>query len=145
MTFSDFQAHSLPLFGNLRILTFQDHITLLNCLFVYDYLKGNLPKSFDNIFQRIENLHQTGTRSAFTGQLCTPCYNSTTYGLKSIYKKCIDSWNIMTKKLREDYENWQSLKKEPGRKSKKISFDLKDFSRNELKKTITYYFISKYN
>ena len=145
MTFSDFKAHSLPLFGDLEILTFHDHITLLNCLFVYDYLKGNLPKSFDNIFKRIEDLHQTETRSAFIGQLCIPSYNSTTYGLKSIYKKCIDSWNLMTKKLREDFENWQSLEKEPGRKSKKISFDLKDFSRNELKKTITYYFISKYN
>ena len=34
MTFSDFKAHSVPLFGNLKILTFNDNITLLNCLFV---------------------------------------------------------------------------------------------------------------
>ena len=46
MTFSDFKAHSLPLFGKLKILTFNDNITLLNCLLVYDYIKGNLPKRF---------------------------------------------------------------------------------------------------
>ena len=115
MTFSDFTAHSLPLFGKLKILTFNDNITLLNCLFVYDYIKGNLPKSFDNIFERIEDTHHNETRGAFTGQLTIPHYKSTTYGLKSIYKKCIDSWNIMTKKLKEDFEKKESEKREPGK------------------------------
>ena len=50
----------------------------------------------------------------------------------------------MTKNLKEDFEKWQSKKKEPGRKSKKLAFDLKDFSRNTLKKAITYYFLSSY-
>ena len=79
MTFSDFKAHSLPLFGNLKILTFNDNITLLNCLLVYDYIKGNLPKGFNNIFVRIEDTHYNETQGAFTGQLILPNYNSTTY------------------------------------------------------------------
>ena len=143
MTFSDFKAHSLPLFGNLKILTFNDNITLLNCLFVYDYIKGNLPKSF-NIFVRIEDTHHNETRGAFTGQLILPNYNLTTYGLKSIYKRCIDSWNLMTKKIREDFEVKELAKNEPGRKSRRISFDLQDFTRIKLKKMITDYFISSY-
>ena len=132
MTFSDFKAHSLPLFGNLKILTFNDNITLLNCLFVYDYIKGNLPKSFNNIFLRIEDTHHNETRGAFTGQLILPIYNSTTYGLKSIYKRCIDSWNLMTKKKRIEVK--ELAKNEPGRKSRRISFDLQDFTRIKLKK-----------
>ena len=144
MTFSDFKAHSLPLFAELKILIFSDNIILQNCLFVYDYLKGNLPKSFVNIFERTEDTHNNETRRAFTGQLTSPMYNSTTYGLKSIYRKCIDSWNLMTLKLREDFERKESVKGEPGR-SKLISFDLQEFSRSKLKKLITDYFISLYN
>ena len=67
MTFSDFRAHSLPIFKDLKILRFHDHVTLLNCLFVYDYLKGDLPKGFDNTFKRIEDSHVIGTRRALTG------------------------------------------------------------------------------
>ena len=40
MTFSDFNAHSEPLFKNLNILKFSDSITLKNCLFAYDFLRG---------------------------------------------------------------------------------------------------------
>ena len=144
MTFSDFKAHSLPLFGNLKILTFNDNITLLNCLFVYDYIKGKLPKSFNNIFVRIEDTHHNVTRGAFTGQLILSNYNSTTYGLKSIYKRYIDSWNLMTKKIREDFDVKELAKNEPGRKCRRISFDLQDFTGIKLKKIITDYFISSY-
>ena len=36
MTFSDFKAHSEPLFKKLDILKLKDNIVLHNCLFVYD-------------------------------------------------------------------------------------------------------------
>ena len=93
---------------------------------------------------RIEDTHHNETRGAFTGQLILPNYNSTIYGLKSIYKRCIDSWNLMTKKIREDFEVKELAKNEPGRKSRRISFDLQDFTRIKLKKIITDDFISSY-
>ena len=99
MTFSDFNAHSEPLFKKMDILKFKDNIVLQNCIFVYDYLKGNLPISFVNTFKRVDETHPTITRSANTGQLAIPRYNSTTYGLKSIYKSCIDSWNLLTSEI----------------------------------------------
>ena len=68
-TFSDFKAHSEPLFKKFEILKFKDNIVLQNCLFVYDYLKGNLPNSFINTFKRVDDIHPIITQRAVTGQL----------------------------------------------------------------------------
>ena len=99
VTFSDFNAHSEPLFKQLDILKFNDNIVLQNCLFVYDYLKGNMPSSFEFTFNRVYESHSIKTRMAETGMLSIPRFNSTTYGLKSIYKNCINSWNMLTLQL----------------------------------------------
>ena len=45
-TKSGFNAHTNPLFKELKILKLEDHNTLLNCLFVHDYFNKRLPKSF---------------------------------------------------------------------------------------------------
>ena len=58
MTFSEFRAHSEPLFKKLEILKFQDSIAVNNCSFVYDFLNNNLPKSFVKTFIRTNDLHQ---------------------------------------------------------------------------------------
>ena len=99
----------------------------------YDnYLKGNLPNSFTNTFKRVDDTYPIIIRSAVTGQLVVPSYNTTRYGLNSIYKKCIDSWNMITSEIN---------------KSKKIvgKSDLfKMYSRNELKTTLTKHLLSVY-
>ena len=43
MTFSDFRAHSSPLFLNYTILTFFDFIKYLNILFIYKIFNRMLP------------------------------------------------------------------------------------------------------
>ena len=94
MTFSDFKAHSEPLFKKFEILKFKDNIV--------------------------------------TGQLVVPSYNTTRYGLNSIYKKCIDSWNMITSEIN---------------KSKKMDSKInlfKMYSRNELKTTLTKHLFSVY-
>ena len=123
---------SEPLFNKLEILKFKDNIVLQNCLFVYDYLKENLPNSFTNTFKRVDDTYPIITRSAVTDQLVGPSYNTTRYGLNSIYKKCIDSWNMITSEIN---------------KSKKIvgkSHLFKMYSRNELKTTLTKHLLSVY-
>ena len=87
--------------GAMRIMTFsefksQDSILLNNCTFVYDFLQGNLPDSFQNTFTRTDDLHATNTRQASSGMLTTPHFNTTTFGLKSICSKCIKSWNTIS-------------------------------------------------
>ena len=100
MTLSEFRAHSGPLFKQQEILKFYD-ITLFNCVFVFDYLNGNLPESFLETFHRINDSHANRTRQACTGMLSTPRYSSTEYGLKCIYKRCINSRNGLHNKLKE--------------------------------------------
>ena len=91
VTYSAFNAHSEPLFKQLDILKFNDNIVLQHCLFVYDCLKGNLPSSFEFTFNRVDESHSIKTRMAETGMLSIPIFNGITYGLKSIYKNCINS------------------------------------------------------
>ena len=79
MTFSDFKAHSEHLFKKFEILKFKDNIVLQNCLFVYDYLKGNLPNSFINTSKGVDDTHPIITQSTVTGQLVVPSYNTTRY------------------------------------------------------------------
>ena len=138
MTFSDFKAHSEPLFKQVEILKFTDSIILQNCIFVYDYLHGNLPNSFLETFKRIDDTHDTETRQACTGMLSTPTYNSTEYGLKCIYKKCINSWNNAT------YEINEIEKRKYVNKLKSPDIDLLKLSRNKLKENIKEHILSKY-
>ena len=56
MTRAGFNAHTSSIFKSLEILKVHDQINLLNCLFVHDFLNGNLPKSFDNTFTKLSDI-----------------------------------------------------------------------------------------
>ena len=138
MTFSDFRAHSEPLFCKLKILKFQDSISVNNCSFVYDYLSNNLPGSFKNIFLRSNDLHEYKTRQATTGKLHIPAYKTTSFGLKCIYKRCINSWNQLTTELNQ-------LNKGKNKNNLEIAnIDLLKYSRTVLKNKLTEHIISTY-
>ena len=139
MTFSEFRAHSEPLFKNLEILKLVDSITLNNCIFVHDYLHGHLPQCYINTFTRIDSKHSVDTRQASTGMLINPRCNTVTFGIKSIYKKCIFSWN----KLTADINYMQKSK--VVNKLKTIDVDFVQLSRNKLKETITTHLLSTYD
>ena len=70
MTFSEFKAHSGPLFKQLKILKFSDSIAFNNCLFVHDYFNNDLPLSFSNILKLTYDLYEY---SAKTGKLYVWC------------------------------------------------------------------------
>ena len=138
MTFSEFRAHSEPLFKKLEILKFQDSIAVNNCSFVYDFLNNNLPKSFVKTFIRTNDLHQYKTRQATAGILYIPNYNTTTFGLKCIYKRCINSWNKLSTEFnimnRKNNINNQEIN----------DIDLLKYSRIVLKDKLTKHILSTY-
>ena len=138
MTFSEFKAHSEPLFKQLELLKFRDNIALSDCIFVYDYLHGNLPNSFLETFCRTADSHGISTRQASTGMLLISRYNSTEYGLKCIYKKCVNSWNNMTSEINT------AEKSKYANKLNAPDIDLLKLSRNKLKETITDHILTKY-
>jgi hypothetical protein len=138
MTFSEFRAHSEPLFKKLEILKFRDSIAVNNCSFVYDYFNKNLPISFTNTFIRTNDLYEYITRQATTGKLYIPQYKTTTFGLKCIYKLCIDSWNKLTTEI-------NLINKKNNLNNHKIKdIDLLNFSRTVLKDKLTKHILSTY-
>ena len=138
MTFSEFRTHSEPLFKKLEILKFSDYISLYNCIFVFDYLNGNLPDSFTETFHRIDSIHNTNTRQASTGMLYPPKHNTITFGFKSIYNKCVNSWNKLTSQINE------AEKCKLVNKMKTPDIDLLTYSRGKLKNTLTEHILSQY-
>ena len=123
ISFSDFHADPNPVYKNLKILKLEDLVTLQNVLFVHDYLKKTLPDCFDTYFKKINEVHNIGTVNSELGCLFTPFLSTTRYGLNSITRKCIDSWNKFTKLF---------------------ELDLVKLSRPVLKKKIQEHFINGY-
>ena len=56
MSFSDFKEPSSPLFKEWKILKIKDIVEIQNCLLSYSFLKGKLPKSFDNFLPRCSDI-----------------------------------------------------------------------------------------
>ena len=138
MTFSEFRAHSEPLFKKLEILKFSDSISVSNCSFVYDYFNNHLPRSFTNTFFRVEDLYTYPTRQATSGQLYRPQYKTTTFGLKCIYKRCIDSWNQFSQEI-------NIINRKNNKSNHNIEdIDLLRYSRQVLKDKLTNHILSQY-
>ena len=138
MTFSDFKAHSNPIFKELKILKVEDSIHVLNCLFVHDYFNNKLPKPFISSFNNVSDLHSLSTRRAANGCLVIASCNSTKYGLKSINRLCIDSWNNITKaqKIIDEVKIKADNEQAP--------IDLYNISKSKLKKILNDYFLDSY-
>ena len=99
MSFSEIQEPSSPLFKKWKILKIKDIVEIQNCIFVHSFLKGKLPKSFENFFQRCSDVHINPTRFSNAECLYMPRFKSVTYGMNSITNICINSWNNITEIL----------------------------------------------
>ena len=140
ITFSEFKAHHEPLCKKLGILKFVDNIELSNCLFVHDFLNKKLPVSYVDTFTRIADTESTyDTRQACTGMLHIPKFNSVTFGLKSIYTRCMISWNKFTAEINKVH------KRKFVNKMSSTDIDFLKLSRTSLNESITKHILSKYS
>ena len=103
ITFSDFGTPSSPLFKENGILRLNDHVTLENYLFVYDFLKNTLPDCFNNYFKTLKETYRSNVRThnSKSGCLYLPPVKSTKYGLNSMKLKSINAWNMFTNILND--------------------------------------------
>jgi len=81
-----------PLYVNCRILPIPRQIKLKNCLFAYDFLKGNLPKYFKDFLSPLGHNHQIRTRAA-GNVLNIKMTNTVTYGSYNIPNLITKDWN----------------------------------------------------
>ena len=106
ISFSEFRAHTSPIFKQYKILKFQDHIVLENCLLIHDFLKNNLPQSFNNYFKTTEDFYKSiSTRNSKNGYIFVPHVKSTKYGPNSIKRNAISSWNNLAKQFINNERN----------------------------------------
>ena len=101
MTFSNFDAHSNPIFLKLKILKFQDLVYIYTALFMYDYDSNNLPSPFNSYFLQVNQKHSYSTRLASKNSYSLPKIK-TNYGKFNIKFCGAKIWNSIsesTKKL----------------------------------------------
>ena len=65
MSRTAFDAHTEPLFKNLRILNLKDIYKLQIGEFMYQCKSGLLPDSYNDMFLVTRQVHSYGTRSSF--------------------------------------------------------------------------------
>ena len=92
ITFSDFDAHTSPLFSQLKLLKLQDHIKLQTRNFMHQFFNGKLPKIFDSIFIKTSDTHNVNTRFATRSTFYVPKIR-TKYGKFNIRYNGPILWN----------------------------------------------------
>ena len=80
ITFSDFRAHTSPLFKEINILKVRDLFQYQVSSIMWDYDHNILPKSLISLFTKTKNTHSYRTRFANADKLTVDRVNSYKYG-----------------------------------------------------------------
>ena len=99
ITFSRFDAHTSPLFAQLRILKMSHIIALHTACFMFHYSKGNLPKVFDSFFLTTNSRHDYNTWLAARFTFLVPS-TRTNYGKFNIRYAGPRVWNEIDESLK---------------------------------------------
>ena len=99
ITFSDFDAHTSPLFSQLKLLKLQDHIKLQTLYFMHQFFIGKLPKIFDSSFIKTSDKHNVNTRFATRTNFYVPKIR-TNYGKFNIRYNGLMLWNETDEKFK---------------------------------------------
>ena len=94
ITFSDFRAHTSPLFKRLNLLKLPDIVYLNTALFMHHYNNGNLPDNFNDFFTSVSTRHQYRIRLASKSTFSLP-QARTNYGKFNITFIGPKTWNAI--------------------------------------------------
>ena len=99
ISFTQNDAHTLPIFAKLNIIKFSDLISLCNCLFIYKHFFSKAPSIFSHVFILASKTHEQNTRFASHGLLIKPRCNTSKYGTNAFVAPAIASWNFFQKEF----------------------------------------------
>ena len=112
ITFSEFNAHSSPLFFKLEILKFTDVVFLQNALFMHDFHANVIPPVFLDFFNPVSNIHKYNTRLASKNAYYIPKIK-TNYGKFNIRFSGVKVWNSIQESFKlENRIKFKKLLKE---------------------------------
>ena len=126
MTFSDFRAHSSPLFLQFKFLTFSDFVKYSNILFMFKLMNQKLPPPLIQTlqFKRLNDTDRHDVIRCKSGLLKLPEVRTVTYGNYSILYQSFVNWN--------ELQNYLSFD------------DLSTLELDRLKDLTKFYFLSSY-
>ena len=94
ITSAGFRAHTDPIFADLQLLKLSEIYISYAMTFVFKFMKGMLPKVFNNFFQRNCEVSSRITRNSH--KLYYPKFKTTLF--KSSFKyQCVKEWNAKIK------------------------------------------------
>ena len=99
INYADYFESSEKLYKSSNILKLEDNINLLNFMYVYDSLKGILPKVISQNFTAFKDVHHHNTRGSSQIQLKLPKVNTVTNGIRSINYQSAYVWNLLQNKI----------------------------------------------
>ena len=80
ITFSDFRAHTSPIFKDINVLKVNDLFQYQVSSIMWDYDHNTLPKSLNSLFTKTKSTHSHRTRFANADKLTIDKVNSHRYG-----------------------------------------------------------------
>ena len=104
MSFSDFRAHSFPLFLRFKFLSFSDFVKYSNILFIFKLMNGDLPPPLLQTlrFKRLNDTDRHDVIRCKSGLLKLPEVRTVTYGNYSILYQSFLAWNELQNYLTFD-------------------------------------------
>ena len=99
MSFKPKTEPTNPLFRNLKIIKFKDILAYNNCIFVYNKLNENLPRSFNKFFTTAPAQHNYNARGSHNNTIIKSITNVVIYGLNSVKRRAASDWNAMIKDI----------------------------------------------
>ena len=95
-----FLAHSLPIFKDLKLLSFDDIFKFKLAIFVYESISKLTPVYFHNFFRHNASVHSHNTRQSKRGDLFLVQKNTLQYGTRSIRYTGAKLWNGLPTAIR---------------------------------------------
>ena len=108
ITFSHFQAHSAPLFHQLRLLDFRNLCKLHSCLLIFDLKHARYARDLGHYID--SPTHNFPTRSVTSGNLCIP-KTHLSISQHNFKYACVKHWNSLPANLK-NHHNRNTFKSE---------------------------------
>ena len=108
ISFSDFRAHTSPLFKELNTLKIDDLFQYQVSSLMWDFDHNTLPNALNSLFNKTRNTHSYGTRFANADKLNIERTNTSRYGLMSF--KVIGASKLNELKDCDNYNNASSTR-----------------------------------
>lgn len=100
MTFSDYKAHTNPMFLKLKLLKLPELVHFYTGLFMYDPHMGNPPICFSSFFTQVKQKHNYNTRLASKCSFSLPKVR-TNFGKFNIRYSGAKCWNSIDETLKK--------------------------------------------